>query len=126
MPGAYDVYILESEAGYRVRPAVAPVEHVNGIKVRNLTGYPVTLRFPSGVLEPINLPAGAFAKVPESLHGQLVHISRSVRTVAANGHDRFPFHEGASGVYSYLVDVETPGGPVPAEGESAPRVIVDP
>ena len=129
MPGGkHDVYILEVDGEYRARPAVVPVEHGNGITFRNLTDYPVTLRFPTDLVRKLPFPGKALGSLQPVWRQRLLAAwNRPYETVSPNSSSAtFKFVAGANGAFSYEADVEEPGGPVPVIGESGPKIIVDP
>jgi hypothetical protein len=128
MHGDYDVYVLDVDGEYRVRPAVMAVKHHNGVKIRNLTDFPITVRFESGLLQPIVVPR---VPGPDFSQGFLQELAQFVlsptRVIEAHSNGHFYFAPGRSGrAFSYEVEVQTEAGPVVAKGESGPKIIVDP
>ena len=107
MGGKHDIYIIEVEGEYRVRPAVTMIDgSTKKLKIRNLTNYTAVLFFPLGFL----------ADNKESV------------SIAKNTTDTFDLDpeldDSLARQYSVLINKN--GEVVPATGESAPSVIVDP
>lgn len=127
MAGKHDVYILEVDGEYRARPAVAAVEHGNGITFRNLTPYPVKLSFPAGLLKKFPLSAVQMQALPRGMSAFVAQLLQNTRILDPNSQNKnFKFAHNANGAFSYQADVQEPTGPVPVVGESGPKIIVDP
>jgi hypothetical protein len=128
MHGKYDVYILEVDGEYRVRPAVMAVTHGNGIKVCNLTDFDITIEFELGLLKPITVPQTVLTQIPAPARQQLVQLLPSpTRVIGPHSDDHYQFAPGKKGkAFDYKVEVQTTDGPVVAKGESGPKIIVDP
>lgn len=119
MAGKHDVYILEVDGEYRARPAVAAVEHGNGITFRNLTPYKVVVHFPSGLLKK--------TPYPPVLPPAIAQLLQTIRELPPNSKNKnFRFAANVDGAFTYQAEVETPSGLVPVVGESGPKIIVDP
>ncbi len=114
-PERHDVYVLEVDGVFKVRPAVVIVRGGPGaqLKIRNLTKYDVELDFPDKFLE-VGKPLRQRAE------------KRSSPPSGPFGPDKLtlPLDANADGDYPYRVTVLTGGG-VPAVGESGPIIIVD-
>jgi hypothetical protein len=96
--------VLETGHGFKVRPAVT---QVNGqlnpfFRIKNNTKHLVSVIMPSAIVDPgdvyTDIPAGESEEI--TLHG--------------------------GGTFTYVVLVHTLGGPVAAQGESDPVIIIDP
>jgi hypothetical protein len=102
----HDVFVFQEKPGeFRVRPAVvvkekSTKEKPTALKIKNFSEHPVTVTFTAGCAKP-----GSIA-------------------IASKEGDKFALCS-TPGVYEYQVTVETPEGPVPAIGESAPKMIID-
>jgi hypothetical protein len=111
MGGKHDIYIIEAEGEFLVRPAVTMIDgSQRKLKVRNLTKYPVFLTFPSGFLK------GTQQTIP--LGGE--------ESTPGGGANLIPAPALLDGLFNYEVVIIKNGVPIPARGESAPKVIVDP
>jgi hypothetical protein len=117
VPGKHDVYVLEVDGEFRVRPAVAIVEGGNNrqLKIRNLTGYEIELDLPNGLL------AQGQAQQPTAK-------KKSRPNSGPGGPDKLTLSldGNADGDYAYHVYVLKNGGRWEAVGESGPKIIVDP
>ena len=104
MPGMHDVYVFEDDGTFYVCPGVAIV--TNGpntkLKIRNLTGHKVKVSLPTNLrtVKSSSIKPGRAAKPRLKM--------------------------GASGIFSYVVEVLLRGVWVRAIGGSRPKIIVDP
>ena len=109
MGGKHDIYIIEVEGEYRVRPAVAVVDgSPNKLKIRNMTQYTAVLVFPNDFLLAGTNP------IQYITSGEKLEL------------DLTDFTDGIPVRFQYSVVISKEGEVVPATGESAPSVIVDP
>ena len=128
MAGKHDVYVFYDSQNktFKVRPAVASVEHDHGVKVRNLTDYPIMVRFADDVLTQYKLPPAVSQVLPTLPPALQQWLESMPRRIEKNSGDKFHFKSNVSGLLEYNVDVETPHGTEHAVGESSPKIIVDP
>ena len=123
MAGSHDVYIFESDCGYRVRPAVTMFRgstpgHPVQVRFRNLVARPVWLVFPAGFL------AHPIVKRPKDLTPP--HGTPDSALVPAGEGVTITLHTGLNGRYEYQALVLSGTQVVAAAGESGPSMIVDP
>jgi hypothetical protein len=115
MGGNHDVYIIEVEGEYRVRPAVAMIKKsTNKLKVRNMTDSTAALVFPSGFLDASNQIIALAGQEIITVDGKDKLSVDLIQNIDVDKH------------YQYSVLVNKDGQLVPAKGESAPLIIVDP
>jgi hypothetical protein len=108
-PPKHNIFIIEAAGEYRVRPAVAVVEvPPYKLKIRNMTQYTAVLVFPNDFLLAGTNPI-QYITSGEKLELDLTNFTadKPVR-------------------FQYSVVISKEGEVVPATGESAPSVIVDP
>jgi hypothetical protein len=107
-----DVYIVKVGDEYRVRPAIAPVKgNAKGkggqpgkVVFRNTTDDSVTVLFPTGIVT-----------LPDS------------KTMARRGEAEFTLEDVTEvTAVTYMVVVSKDGELVMANGESGPKIIIDP
>jgi hypothetical protein len=112
MGGKHDIYIIEMEGEYRVRPAVAMIDgNTKKLKIRNLTEEKVHLFFPSNFLTAVYQDSVTLDK-KQSKDADIV--DKNLDGSSLNVH------------VQYSVVINKNGVLIPAKGESAPSVIVDP
>ncbi len=105
MAGKHDLYVIRDGDEYYVRPGVVIVDGGPGsmVRVRNLTGHAIQLKFSNSVVE-----GGTVA-------------------VGANDKARIPLAPGADGLSEFFVDVKVDEThSQSAKGNSWPKIIVDP
>jgi hypothetical protein len=125
MKGHHDVCVFKAGDRYRVRPAVwsSKGEKASGkphseFNVRNLTDRKVLLVFDPGMLDPAQSPE-VMIDAARTTPGPSMKDSATIKLqVKAIG--------DVPATYPYSVIVFTATGPVAAEGESEPVVIIDP
>jgi hypothetical protein len=114
MGGKHDIYIIEVEGEFLVRPAVTMIDaSTKNLKIRNVTDYSAWLTFPINFLVGDRL-------IPVS--GQETKTAVLVPKID----DGTPHGKPLSGLFKYEVVIIKDGVTIPAKGESAPKVIVDP
>lgn len=117
MSGKHDVYVLEADGAFRVRPAVVIVDGGPNakLKIRNLTGYDIECDFPNGIL------AAGQSQQPTAK-------KRIKPNSGVNGPDKLTLllDGNADGDCEYQIYVLKNGGRWEAVGESRPKIIVDP
>ena len=101
MPGQYDVYIIDVEGRFMVRPAVAAAAPNGPFKIRNLTDFPATVN-PDAALN------------TRSLH------------IAPGGWGQFQVSPRSDGLYQYEVWLRIGETDLRVNGESDPVIIIDP
>jgi non-ribosomal peptide synthetase component E (peptide arylation enzyme) len=133
MGGLNDIYIIEVEGEYRVRPAVAAIDgRTQKLKIRNLTAYTAFLTFPPNFLaNDINIVAKR-----QDILAKMQSILTKMQSILDENLDFISLAGGATasadllprltGQYQFTVMIDKNGVFVPAKGESAPSVIVDP
>jgi hypothetical protein len=116
MAGKHDIYVLEADGEFRVRPAVAIVQGGKDkrLRIRNLTEYLAFLVFPNGPLDAAESQTQSVQA--KGTVGQAGKVDRVTLSIDQN----------ADGDYDYQVFVLKNGTAVPAKGESGPKIIVDP
>jgi hypothetical protein len=116
MANKHDIFIFEAAGEFRVRPAVAVVEMppLRPLKIRNMTRHTVVVVFPPGVL-------AAGSDLVQHIIPAAQPGPDDVLTV-----NLFGFPTGIPVRFQYSVSIYVNGELVPAKGESAPSVIVDP
>lgn len=118
--GNHDIYIIEVASEFRVRPAVAMVAGskrarpghpavIKELSIRNTTDYPAIVVFASGFTL-----GGTDDAFPLNKKGDPSDF-KSVKLDPNN-----------DGISYYNVMIKKDGDLIPAKGESAPSVIVDP
>jgi len=113
--GKNDVHIIEVDGEFRVRPAVISVGDDYKLSIRSYADCPALLRFP-GML-------GVFINNAQVEY----HVLPARGTVELKFGDPPNTPRPNADVYSYQADMLKPGlDPIPARGESGPRIIVDP
>ena len=112
MKGANDIYILEANGEYRVRPAIWSSGGEQGtpkVGFRNLTNWKVIVLLPDA---PVN-----DAKTSNIILAPGACDKRTLKSKNAGDNAER---------YTYSVIVITDKGAVPAAGESDPIIIIDP
>lgn len=120
MAGAYDIYVFEEHRAFYTRPPVATVSKSLGgsVKIRNLTGHPIAVKFPTGLVQTHHDPVPSDPPGPPCV---------DVVSVEGPGHAEVPLAPCADGIYDYNVEVHLPMHViVRAPGNSWPKIIVDP
>jgi len=122
-----DAHVIEAgQRSFKVVPGVARVLRTAGFELRNFTEWWLTVEFPRGVLPPDERLTGKVETLETMFPpGAVELLIRSIRWVAPNARTHFGFADGASGVHSYSVTVHTDKGPVDAQGDSPPRIIIE-
>ncbi len=118
MPGSHDVYVIEVDGEYRVRPAIVPVRAGQKFRMRNCLDHDVVFLFaPEAVAR-----TGAVETVKDEK--QKV-VAVGVEIPAQDG-ELVSIKKSANGVYLYRVlVVKSPNKWVDAIGESGLRLIVN-
>ncbi len=114
MKGKHDVYIVEVDGKFRVRPAIWSAVHGANFSIKNTTSHQVMVTFTN-------------IEVVEDQS----HPSRTLQPLDPQGHaqdDRWDVTLNGkchAGCYAYDVDVLKAASKVAATGESKPIIIID-
>jgi hypothetical protein len=111
MPGKYDAYIFEAEDGsYKVRPAVAVVEHKAKFKIVNTTALPAQIRIEGAHLK------SAQTEVKQADPGKKAEFELVEQALQDRGK-----------AFSYKIRLATDDWQfLPVHAESDPVIIIDP
>lgn len=122
-----DAHVVETDhRSFKVVPGIARVLRAAGFELRNLTDWWLTVEFPKGVLTPDERLTGKVEMLETMFpSGAIELLIRSIRWVQPRAAIHFEFADGSSGLHSYGVTVHTDKGPVDADGNSPPRIIIE-
>jgi len=119
MPGSHDVYVIEIDNEYRIRPAVTAVRAGRRLKIRNCLDKDIVC-----VFSPDAVRRTGAVQVVTNRRNEVVAVATDI---AAHNGAGMSLKKTADGVYPYRVlVVKSPKRWVEAVGESGPRMIVDP
>jgi hypothetical protein len=127
MPDLPDAHVIETGQGaFKVRPGAVAVKHDDGFDIKNLAGSPVWIQLPVDIIVADDTRAEREALLEKVFDRDVAVLLAKARWVNHGDTAHFDFRDGVTGVFEYHVVVFPQGGGVPADGDSPPRIIVDP